>query len=414
MGKIQKKGEKGPNTMYITRTKALRKLQLSLNDFRRLCILKGIVPREPPNRKKANHGNSAPTAFYHVKDINFLAHEPMIQKLRDHKIFLRKMTTLLKKEEFSRARALEESRPVYKLDHIIKERQVQICLYPTFIDAVRDLDDAICCVFLGASLTQHRRIPQGDLKDCARLAAEWQLYVMHTRSLRKVFLSIKGIYYQADVLGQPVTWIVPYQFTQDIPMDVDFRVMRTFLEFYKTLLGFVFYKLYTDVGLVYPPPLDVKRDESGGSVDAYRLQQHSATVETDSNEGVTMSKKVEDASGNVVTGKDVKKTIKSLGKEGTLDDTTEPQAVATAISITQPTTDDALPTTEEFIARHSSSKTNDDPSQTSLVTLHALATTVPQTSALTSLFSPYTIFISRESPRHILEFVIKAFGGRVG
>lgn len=88
--------------------------------------------------------------------------------------------------------------------------------YPTFIDAVRDLDDAICCVVLGASLSQHRRIPKADLEDCARLAAEWQLYVTHTRALRKTFLSIKGIYYQAEVMGETVTWVAPYQFMQKV------------------------------------------------------------------------------------------------------------------------------------------------------------------------------------------------------
>ena len=37
--------------------------------------------------------------------------------------------------------------------------------------------------------------------------------------------------------------------------------MLTFLELYQTMLGFVFFKLYTDAGLVYPPPLDTKKDE---------------------------------------------------------------------------------------------------------------------------------------------------------
>lgn len=81
---------------------------------------------------------------------------------------------------------------------------------------MRDLDDALCCVVLGASLSQHRRIPKADLEDCARLAAEWQLYVTHTRALRKTFLSIKGIYYQAEVMGETVTWVAPYQFMQKV------------------------------------------------------------------------------------------------------------------------------------------------------------------------------------------------------
>lgn len=39
------------------------------------------------------------------------------------------------------------------------------------------------------------------------------------------------------------------------PIDVDFRIMSTFTEFYTTLLGFVNYRLYHSLGLVYPPKL---------------------------------------------------------------------------------------------------------------------------------------------------------------
>lgn len=189
-------------------------------------------------------------------------------------------------------------------------------------------------------------------------------------------------------------------------MDVDFRVMRTFLEFYKALLGFTFFKLYTDTGLVYPPPLDVKKDDAGAAVDAYRLEQATAPVEETA---ITKtSRKINLGDGKTVTTKDVRKTIETLEieDEPNTKDTTEPRAVASAEAIV----DDTLPTSEEFVAQPSTSST--EPSQTNLVTLHTL-TTLPS-SAHPTLFSSLTIFISRESPRHILEFVIKSFGGKVG
>ena len=55
--------------------------------------------------------------------------------------------------------------------------------------------------------------------------------------------------------------------------------MLTFLELYQTLLGFVFFKLYTDAGLVYPPPLDVKKDEGAAGVGAFSLQETNRVAE---------------------------------------------------------------------------------------------------------------------------------------
>lgn len=88
--------------------------------------------------------------------------------------------------------------------------------YPTFNDSLRDLDDAISLIVLFASLPATTSIPASIISNCARLAAQFQLYVMRTKSLRKVFLSIKGIYFQAEIQGQTVTWLVPYMFTQNV------------------------------------------------------------------------------------------------------------------------------------------------------------------------------------------------------
>jgi pescadillo protein len=102
------------------------------------------------------------------------------------------------------------------LFHALEIRAHNVARYPTFVDALRDIDDALCMAFMFASLPSNDRLPPSLIENCARLAAEWQLYVMHTRSLRKTFLSIKGVYYQAEVDGQTVTWLVPYQFTQSV------------------------------------------------------------------------------------------------------------------------------------------------------------------------------------------------------
>ncbi|KAJ6519522.1 Pescadillo N-terminus-domain-containing protein [Mycena sanguinolenta] len=388
MGRLRQKGKAGAARAYVTRTSAIKKLQCSLADFRRLCILKGIFPREPRSRKKANKGSSAPTSFYYAKDIAYLAHEPVLKKLREHKAFAKKLSRALGRGEWGDAKNLEDNKPVYRLDHIIKER------YPTFIDAVRDIDDALCMAFLFASLPSNARLPASLTENCARLAAEWQLYVMHTRSLRKTFLSIKGIYYQAEVMDQTVTWLVPYQFTQNIPSDVDVRVMLTFLELYQTLLGFVFFKLYTDSGLVYPPPLDVKKDEGGAGVGAFSLQSASQPIPS-----AAPTAKAVEINGRKIAAKDVRQAIKTMtGADSNGADVDMQTAESNPMEVD-----------EEFVPQQSAS---DPQSTTSLTTLKALEA-LPQ-SLTTSLFSPYTFYLSRETSRSVFEFIVRSFGGRIG
>ncbi|KAF8140103.1 Pescadillo N-terminus-domain-containing protein [Boletus edulis] len=385
MGRLKQKGKAGAAKAYMTRSAAVKKLQCSLADFRRLCILKGIFPREPRSRKKANKGSTAPTSFYYTKDIGYLAHEPVLNKLREHKAFAKKISRALGRGEWSIAKNLEDSKPTYRLDHIIKER------YHTFIDAIRDIDDALCMIFLFASLPSNDRVSPSLIANCSRLAAEWQLYVMHSRSLRKVFLSIKGIYYQAEIMDQDVTWLVPYQFTQKIPSDVDVRVMLTFLELYQTLLGFVFFKLYTDAGLVYPPPLDASRDDAGAGIGAFSVH----TVE----KNIHISKS--DNVGKTASTREVRQAIKTITADQSFVD--EDVDIGSRDFAPKPSEVD-----EEFVV-HPSGGEDAIPS---LPTLQSLSET--RKSTPTSLFSPYTFFLSRETSRTVFEFLLKSFGGRVG
>jgi pescadillo len=90
------------------------------------------------------------------------------------------------------------------------------CRYPTFTDALRDLDDALCMLFLFSTFPATDKIKSETVTNCQRLCVEFQHYIIRTRSLRKVFLSIKGIYYQAEIKGQTITWLTPYQFSQQV------------------------------------------------------------------------------------------------------------------------------------------------------------------------------------------------------
>jgi len=239
-----KKGQKGSAAQYMTRNQAIKKLQVSLPDFRRLCILKGVYPRDPS--KKA-HGKDK--VYYFVKDILWLSHERVLSTFRDLKAFLKKFKKSVAKGDVYGARKLEAFKPQYSLNHIVRER------YPTFVDALRDVDDALCLVMLFSTMPSDDKLLRARVENCQKLVQEFQAYLMKTGALKKTFLSIKGVYYQAEVMGQSVTWVTPYKFTPTVDSDVDIKVMLTFLEFYEVLLHFVNCKLYHEASLVYPPEL---------------------------------------------------------------------------------------------------------------------------------------------------------------
>ncbi|KAJ8890130.1 hypothetical protein PR048_009637 [Dryococelus australis] len=248
-GLRQKKYQSGEGTRYVTRKTALKLLQLSLKNFRTLCILKGIYPREPRHRKKAQQGATGIKTLYYKKDIQFLMHEPMIWKLREMKIFAKKVKRARALRDFRLMKRIVRNHPKLTLDHIVKER------YPTFIDAIRDLDDCLTLCFLFSTFPSIRHVPRDQSALCRRLTVEFLHWVIAARALRKVFISIKGYYYQAEIKGQIVTWIVPHHFSFEPQAreEVDFKVMSTFVDFYTIVLGFVNFRLYQSFNLIYPP-----------------------------------------------------------------------------------------------------------------------------------------------------------------
>ncbi|KAJ9652492.1 mRNA-binding ribosome synthesis protein nop7 [Neophaeococcomyces mojaviensis] len=387
MAKQKKKGQAGQAKNYITRTQAVRKLQISLPDFRRLCIFKGIYPREPRNIKKANKSATHSTTFYYTKDIQYLLHEPLLAKFRDQKALSKKIAKSLGRNELQDALRLERNAtPKIKLDHIVRER------YPTFVDALRDLDDALSLLFLFANLPSTETVPPKVIAKCQRLCHEFEHYLITTNSLKKSFLSIKGIYYQATIQGQDIMWLVPYRFVQRVTQDVDYRIMGTFVEFYCTLLGFVNYRLYTSIGLVYPPKFDVTSDERGAELAAFTLEGRNVTEKAiESAEEAKAITNGHSQNGNSV---DVQATIDRIAQEEEQDDAVQLQ---------------------EELKDEVEENGNIDRFEVSAPEADELPQPETSSNEAANLFSNLTFYISREAPRHPIEFLLRAFGcKRVG
>lgn len=369
--RIKKKGTAGNAKNFITRTQAIKRLQISLADFRRLCIFKGIYPREPRNKKKANKGSTAPVTFYYTKDIQYLMHEPVLMKFRQHKTFAKKLQKALGRGEIGDAEKLDENRPKYKLDHVIKER------YPTFLDALRDLDDPLNMLFLFANMPATDKVSSRITKEAEKLTNQWLAYIAKERLVKKVFVTIKGVYYEAHVRGQEIRWLVPFKFPSLIPNDIDFRIMLTFLEFYSTLLHFVLFRLYKESNLVYPPLLDTKVLKSVGGLSSYILK----TTE----ENALLPTKIDTTEGKTLSSKEISKALKA--DKAVLDDP-EPQNDG------ETEENNGL---DEF-----ETETGDQLQQPSKFQ-----------SPTSRLFENFIFYVNREVPLDILEFCILSCGGKI-
>lgn len=396
MGRIKKKGQAGAAKNYITRNQAIKKLQISLPDFRQLCIWKGIFPREPNNRRKANKSATASTTFYYAKDIQYLLHEPLLQKFREQKTLEKKITRALGRGDVSDAARLERNaarpektgKPRYSLDHLVRER------YPTFVDALRDLDDALSMLFLFANLPSTTAVPAKTIARCERLCLEFQHYLIVSKSLRKSFLSIKGIYWQATIQGEDILWLVPHKFPQRIVGDIDFRIMSTFVEFYMTLLKFVNFRLYSAIGLVYPPKFDKLKDDLGAELGAFTLEGNHASAISDTPAQPQLTNVDSEKDINPETQAAVTSLIKQM--KSTAVESKDASTEADEDKEDQPT--DAI---DKFEPAAPGGDILPQPTYSG---------TEPGT-----LFANCTFFLSRETPRQPLEFILKAFGcKRVG
>jgi pescadillo len=154
--------------------------------------------------------------------------------------------------------------------------------------------------------------------------------------------------------------------------------MLTFLEFYQTFISFINYRLYTSVNLVYPPKLDIDKDDAGAGLSAYLIQSG-----TDSEPVAT-----QEPMKNILPVKDTTEQRASLpSKLASLTD------VAEDTSSEKPAKDDdALDTF-----------TSADPT----AVLPQPATSITETT--NTLFSSLHVYLSRETPVDALTFLLLSF-----
>ncbi|MQL81465.1 hypothetical protein Taro_013919, partial [Colocasia esculenta] len=291
-----------------------------------------------------------------------------IQAGKDIKAYDKKIKKASAKKNKDLADRLKSRRPTYELASTIKTK------YPRFIDALRDLDDSLTMVHLFAALpaSESTRIDVKRIHNCRRLSHEWQAYISRTHSLRKTFLSVKGIYYQAEVQSQKITWLTPHALQQYVPEDVDINVLLTFLERHETLLTFVNFKLYHSISVEYPPFLDPYLEAKAAELYAlHRVLAASSRAQSEASQ-ITSSSEQEK-----VENKDGESEIRLAQLQ------------------------QQLPANEAGALMHliEDASVDDNEGQ--------------ETKECKSLFRNLKIFLSREVPRESLLFIIPAFGGVV-
>ncbi|XP_057441146.1 pescadillo homolog [Lotus japonicus] len=365
------KKKEGNAAKFVTRSQALKQLQITLPLFRKLCILKGVTPREPKKKFKGNHHT-----YYHVKDVSFLHHEPLLEIHRAIRVHEKKIKKAEAKQNIERANRLRDKTPKPKVDRIIRQR------YPRFVDALGELDDCLTMVHLFAALpaSERTKIEVERVHKCRRLAHEWQAFISRMHKLRKTFVSVKGIYYQAEVEGQTITWLSPHSLQQVVPDDVDIVTMLSFLQLYEPLLSFVNFRLYHSINLKYPPILDPQLEAL--AADLYALSRYAnadpkPSVLNSEASLLAGSEQVESKQNRAVTEKEHSE-LRLAQLQHQLP-SNEPGALM------------------QLVDKVAGEEVEED----------------QDTRECKNLFKNMKFFLSREVPRESLLFVIPAFGGTV-
>lgn len=236
---------------YLSRMQATRLLQLDAIHFRRLCILKGIYPRALPTSKQKQSGNEK--QYYLAREIKWAVHDHLTERMAAQRAWEKKVKRAQAMGRKDHLRTLSSAlvKPRHSLVATIKER------YPYFVDAVRDVDDAMSMILLYAFLSPEVRsdsnveVPHSLTsalhEKAVAISSQWNDYVTRARVLTRGFISVKGYYYEALVKGERVRWLCPHEYAHKFPKGIQQFILLSFLEFYLEMMRFVLYKLNADL-----------------------------------------------------------------------------------------------------------------------------------------------------------------------
>jgi pescadillo len=237
---------------------------------------------------------------------------------------------------------------------------------------------------------------------------QWQYYVACSHTLKKVFVSVKGIYYQCEVMGETITWLAPHAYAQKLPKEVDFRVMLTFLDFYEVFLRFVLFKLYSTLGRSYPPVENKLLLDSG----SFLLALRPASLEVEAGEP---------QEGSTATLARSSNEIKSLGKKRLEKLETKLIALEDEEGVDEDDVevDIATPLGDVFADFHGTAADGEDLDREDQVVFRNVGADgegvgdQPE-SASYSLFKGLCFFIGREVPLDMMQLCILSLGGQIG
>lgn len=250
-------------------------------------------------------------------------------------------------------------------------------------------------IHLFAAMPSQGRITAAHTGICKTLAQQWQYYIVRSKNLHKVFVSVKGIYYQAIIMGETITWLAPHKFTQHIPKEVDIRVMMTFLEFYEVFVKFALFKLYGTLSLVYPPEINKALDEAGCLLYAVRARSaDGGDEEADAPVNAALLKPA------VAVAAPSEGSKSKLSKKQQEDLSSKLKEIASACAEEE----------EGPLARAMGGLAQDEFADEDERRVHEQAAG----DGRTRLFSALKFFVNREVPLEWLQLCVASFGGVVG